>query len=1083
VVFYSVASNLVSGDTNGYADVFVRDTQMNTTTRISLGLSGAQGNNNSYPSSISSDGRYVAFMSIASNLVGGDTNGVGDVFLRDTQTNTITRVSFDSSGAEGNGDSFLPSISADGRYVAFISAASNLVSGDTNDTWDVFVHENNVVLSDSDNDGLPDIWETDGLIVNVNGIDSFLDLPAMGADPAKKDIFVEIDYMVDSGICLPLVGCQSGHSHQPKPEAIAKIVQAFANAPMSNPNGSTGINLHVDYGPESEMNPITHATWGALSQANSLPHTISLGTKNANGTYDWSAFNVIKQSNFQKARATVFHYGIFAHNLGGFGNTSGISRDIVASDFIVSLGSWSGGVGSMNEQAGTFMHELGHNLGLRHGGNDHVHFKPNFLSIMNYSFQTQGLRINGHDGLFDYSRFSVPALDENNLNEPVGLNGNSTVDNYGTRYYCTSGGEKIINNVNGQVDWNCNGNAGDVNVQTDINKDSSTNTLESYNDWANLNFVGGAIGATGIDPGLPLETPVEEITQDEDALIISLYKVSIATSGNMVVPAGSTITHTFNISNLGSNPDTYTITATSEAGWANLSGVPASLSLLAGASADILITVNVPALASAGTMEDISLSVVSQTNSLIEDNATINTVVLDMTAPSVNSIVRTNLNPTSAASVNFTVTFSESVMGVDMVGPVFDDFALTTSPGISGASVTGVSGSGATYTVTVNTGSGNGTIRLDVPVSATINDLVGNPLSGLPFTNGESYTIFPYAPISMWTTNFNYSQEGWRIEKHPRIVADVNGDGNADLVGFGYNGVWVALSDGVDGFAPISMWTTDYSYNQAWRVDMHPRMTGDVNGDGCDDLIGFGYAGVWVALSNSCGASPSPSFAPISMWTTDYSYNQAWRVNMHPRMLADVNGDGNADVVGFGYNGVWVALSNGVNGFAPITMWTTNFNYSGEGWRVEMHPRMTGDVNGDGCADLIGFGYNGVWVGLSNSCGASPSSSFAPISMWTTNFNYSIEGWRVEKHPRMVADVNGDGNADLVGFGYNGVWIGLSNGVDGFDPISMGTTNFNYSGEGWRVEMHPRMAGDVNGDGNADLVGFGYNGVWVALAR
>jgi hypothetical protein len=321
----------------------------------------------------------------------------------------------------------------------------------------------------------------------------------------------------------------------------------------------------------------------------------------------------------------------------------------------------------------------------------------------------------------------------------------------------------------------------------------------------------------------------------------------------------------------------------------------------------------------------------------------------------------------------------------------------------------------------------------------------------------------------MWTTNFNYSQEGWRIEKHPRMVADVNGDGKDDVVGFGYAGVWVGLSNGTS-FAPISMWTTDYSYNQAWRVELHPRMAGDVNGDGKDDLIGFGYNGVWVALSNGT------SFAPISMWTTNFNYSQeGWRIEKHPRMVADVNGDGKADLVGFGYDGVWVALSTGT-GFDPITMWTTNFNYSQEGWRVELHPRMTADVNGDGKADLIGFGYNGVWVALSNG------TSFAPMSMWTTNFNYSQEGWRIEKHPRMAADVNGDGKADLVGFGYNGVWVAPSNGA-GFDPMSMWTTNFNYSQEGWRVELHPRMTGDVNGDGNADLVGFGYNGVWVALAQ
>jgi hypothetical protein len=198
-------------------------------------------------------------------------------------------------------------------------------------------------------------------------------------------------------------------------------------------------------------------------------------------------------------------------------------------------------------------------------------------------------------------------------------------------------------------------------------------------------------------------------------------------------------------------------------------------------------------------------------------------------------------------------------------------------------------------------------------------------------------------------------------------------------------------------------------------------------------------------------------------------------------MVADVNGDGKDDLIGFGYNGVWVALSNGST-FAPITMWTTNFNYSIESWRVALHPRMLADVNGDKCADIIGFGYYGVWIALSNACGTSPSDSFAPMSMWTTNFNYSIEGWRVEKHPRMTADVNGDGKADLVGFGYDGVWIALSNGSS-FDPMTIGTTDFSYTLQGWRVELHSRMLADVNGDKKDDLVGFGYNGVWITTAK
>jgi Tol biopolymer transport system component len=143
VAFRSHASNLVSGDTNGTGDVFVHDRQTGQTTRVSVASDGTQGNGlssyNSSPS-ISADGRYVAFNSEASNLVSGDTNGTTDVFLHDRQTGQTTRVSVASDGTQGNSPAYRPSISADGRYVAFESYASNLVSGDTNSTWDVFVH-------------------------------------------------------------------------------------------------------------------------------------------------------------------------------------------------------------------------------------------------------------------------------------------------------------------------------------------------------------------------------------------------------------------------------------------------------------------------------------------------------------------------------------------------------------------------------------------------------------------------------------------------------------------------------------------------------------------------------------------------------------------------------------------------------------------------------------------------------------------------------------------------------------------------------------------------------------------------------
>ncbi|MCY2993852.1 MAG: hypothetical protein NTY19_39145, partial [Planctomycetota bacterium] len=141
VAFRSNASNLVSGDTIGSTDIFVRDTLSNTTSRVSLDTAGNQANNVSLTQSISADGRYVAFMSGASNLVSGDTNFSIDIFVRDTLSNTTSRVSVDTAGTQANSDSYTPSISADGRYVAFESQASNLVSGDTNGTRDIFVRD------------------------------------------------------------------------------------------------------------------------------------------------------------------------------------------------------------------------------------------------------------------------------------------------------------------------------------------------------------------------------------------------------------------------------------------------------------------------------------------------------------------------------------------------------------------------------------------------------------------------------------------------------------------------------------------------------------------------------------------------------------------------------------------------------------------------------------------------------------------------------------------------------------------------------------------------------------------------------
>ncbi|MEM7113573.1 MAG: choice-of-anchor Q domain-containing protein [Chloroflexota bacterium] len=141
VTFVSGATNLVSGDNNGLNDIFVRDLELGETTRVSVDSNGVETDDTNYSPRISSDGRYVIFTSPATNLVSEDLNGVRDVFVHDRETGETTRVSVDSNGVAGNEDSKAYSISSDGRYVAFSSRADNLISNDTNGEGDIFVHD------------------------------------------------------------------------------------------------------------------------------------------------------------------------------------------------------------------------------------------------------------------------------------------------------------------------------------------------------------------------------------------------------------------------------------------------------------------------------------------------------------------------------------------------------------------------------------------------------------------------------------------------------------------------------------------------------------------------------------------------------------------------------------------------------------------------------------------------------------------------------------------------------------------------------------------------------------------------------
>jgi Tol biopolymer transport system component len=185
VAFESIATDLVAGGTNGNVHIFVRDLLAGTTTLVSVSSTDVQGNGDSSSASISADGRYVAFESLSTNLVAGGTNGNVHIFVRDLVARTTTLVSVDSNAVQGNDDSSSPSISSDGRYVAFESAASNLVAGDMPlpiGFIDIFVHDR-----DFDGDGTydePGEVSTTRVSVNLDDVEGNGDSknPSISAD-------------------------------------------------------------------------------------------------------------------------------------------------------------------------------------------------------------------------------------------------------------------------------------------------------------------------------------------------------------------------------------------------------------------------------------------------------------------------------------------------------------------------------------------------------------------------------------------------------------------------------------------------------------------------------------------------------------------------------------------------------------------------------------------------------------------------------------------------------------------------------------------------------------------------------------
>ncbi|KZL48755.1 hypothetical protein A2T98_16390 [Nodularia spumigena CENA596] len=320
---------------------------------------------------------------------------------------------------------------------------------------------------------------------------------------------------------------------------------------------------------------------------------------------------------------------------------------------------------------------------------------------------------------------------------------------------------------------------------------------------------------------------------------------------------------------------------------------------------------------------------------------------------------------------------------------------------------------------------------------------------------------------------FTYNKGGWSSQNvYPRQVADVNGDGRADIVAFGDGATYVAYGQS-DGTFKTGFQTSAFSRTAGYSsFDRNPRLVADVNGDRRADIVGFHDNGVYVALSNG-GTFQTPKLA-YSVFT----YNKGgWSgQNVYPRQVADVNGDGRADIVGFGEWATYVAYGQS-DGTFKTGFETRNFSRTAGYSSFDRNPRLVADVNGDRRADIVGFHDNGVYVALSNG------GTFQTPKLAYSVFTYNKGGWSGQNvYPRQVADVNGDGRADIVGFGEWATYVAYGQS-DGTFKTGFETRDFSRTAGYSSFDRNPRLVADVNGDGRADIVGFHDNGVYVGLAN
>jgi hypothetical protein len=368
-------------------------------------------------------------------------------------------------------------------------------------------------------DGIPDDWKKNGVTIDpgAGNPPQFVDLPKMGVSLDRPTILVELEWMKDDA-----------HDQSLRQTAIDRVIKAFDEDPVTY-HGATrsGITLVVDAGEDSTITP-GGAKWGSLSRAHKIPWTQALLTGSRAAGYQFTNFYTLLRDRFvPTGRLPIFHYAVAADELVAGDSTSGVTPGDKLG-FMVSLGDWDGGVGSEDQQTGTFMHEFGHTLGLDHSGGegnaDSVNWKPNYPSIMNYANQTKGV-FRGGVKVWDYSRAATPDIDETTLTEKDGIALGANPLGYGTSHSCLDGAGNrsvFVQKDLKPVDFSCDGTTPNGGTGFDANASGMQTTLKgAKSDWDRIRFKTGGVGQ-GADakdtvtiPSTGESGPVDELTYEQ----------------------------------------------------------------------------------------------------------------------------------------------------------------------------------------------------------------------------------------------------------------------------------------------------------------------------------------------------------------------------------------------------------------------------------------------------------------------------------------------------------------------------------------------------------------------------------------